>query len=163
MIFLKKLFSNINNYIKYNKFEILTYFIFFIFIFFLFKLSLFLIFFIKISFYFFKNFFINIYSFIENFFTQIIDSDAINFKKDLDSTTNTDGEDSLVYLNDFIEITLSERSIFFDVILANPFEYSLFILSSLLIGYFLLNDKIKSPLSLFKTVKIYFKNKFKNK
>jgi hypothetical protein len=37
-----------------------------------------------------------------------------NFNFDVDSTVNTDGEDSVSYLNDFVEISLQERFYFFD-------------------------------------------------
>jgi len=32
----------------------------------------------------------------------------------MDTSTNTDGEDLLSYLNDFVEISLQERAYFFD-------------------------------------------------
>ena len=44
----------------------------------------------------------------------IFSNDYSNFKFDIDTTTNTDGEDLLSYLNDFTEISLQERSYFFD-------------------------------------------------
>ena len=69
-----------------------------------------------------------------------MDSGLKNIKTDIDTSTNTDGEDLAVYLNDFIEITVSERSIFFDLVLANPFEYGLLFSATLVLSYLLLND-----------------------
>ena len=84
----------------------------------------------------------------------IFSNDYSNFKFDIDTTTNTDGEDLLSYLNDFTEISLQERSYFFDWILANPFEFVLYSSSLYLFNRFILKKKIKAPSNL-------FKNKFK--
>jgi hypothetical protein len=160
MSFFKNFINKIINYIKYNNLEIIAYILVFFLVFFFCKFFLFFLFFVKSLLFFFKDLFNNFYLFIENFISSKLGLEfSNNFKNDIDTTTNTDGEDLLVYLNDFIEITLSERSIFFDVILSSPFEYFFLIFTTLLISYLLLNDKIKSPMSLFKYLYNYFKNK----
>ena len=53
----------------------------------------------------------------------------LGFMSDIENTTNTDGEDSIAFMNDGIEIRLQERFYFLDWVLANPFEFTLSVLA----------------------------------
>jgi len=70
---------------------------------------------------------------------------------DIDISSNTDGEDLIAGVNDLVEISLQERSYFFDSLIANPFEAM--ILGSVFGLLHLLAYKIKSPINIFKKLK----------
>ena len=98
----------------------------------------------------------NIFFFIKDIFFiffNLYDNNLKYFKTDIDASVNTDGEDLIVYVNDLIEISLSERSLFFDIILANPFEFGLIIFTTFFLNLLFFKGKIKSPISLFKFFK----------
>lgn len=76
-----------------------------------------------------------------------------NNRVDIDITTNTDGEDLISYVNDFVEISLQERAYFFDWILTSPFEFCFFISFSYILYHVIFKMKIKTPLSVFKNKK----------
>ena len=119
-------------------------------------LSLFLIFIPSLYFYIFPNvfnFFDNFFHFITLYLKNFFVDSSYNFgdyKVDIDSTTNTDGEDTLSHLNDFTEISLQERAYFFDWIVSNPFEFLVVSGVSYLFSKLVLSDKIKTPSNLFK-------------
>lgn len=122
----------------------LFYFFIFIFpsfLFFLPKLYFFAVDLLSILVFLTKNFF-NFLNFFSNYSRN---------SSDIDISSNTDGEDLIAGVNDLVEISLQERSYFFDSLIANPFEAM--ILGSVFGLLHLLAYKIKSPINIFKKLK----------
>lgn len=72
------------------------------------------------------------------------------FISDFDFSANTDGEDLISGVNDGLEIILQEKFYFFDLIIANPYEFLFFFIILNLKKNKLIKSKLKSTLSIFK-------------